>query len=443
VLPGATYTLSAWVRGELNAQASGYAWALRLLAYNRQGAFISSYTVASGGGGSLTTAWQQRSGTVTLPGNATTVRVELFDYMTDGWVAVDDVSLTGPTVTKYYTLGSQRIAQRQGGALTYLHGDHLGSASLATDASGAKITDSDTRYSPYGVTRPGLAGTGLPTDRRFTGQREEVSLGLYDYGARQYAPALGRFLQADTLVPDPANPQSLNRYSYTLGNPLRYTDPSGHLTEEQINRWTGGMFDKLDKETREMLLALHFSDLLYLLSEGYGQFWGKAELGDSGLQFFNGKDVFSFNGFLEMRAAGAQFGLVRPTGMGNWEFAYLPQPWTSPDGRVFAPTGTCYQKTTFAQEMFLSKIPTEMKSGIAGALIGSALGPSGAGWGLIIGLTVGVAQSALFSDPLPGHQEGDEVLEYWYDDGLYEVTTIRGNRVLTTRWSQWWAFTTP
>ena len=228
MLPGATYTLSAWVRGELNAQASGYAWALRLLAYNRQGAFISSYTVASGGGGSLTTAWQQRSGTVTLPGNATTVRVELFDYMTDGWVALDDVSLTGPTVTKYYTLGSQRVAMRQGGVLTYLHGDHLGSASLATDASGTKITDSDTRYTPHGVTRPGLAGTGLPTDRRFTGQREETSLGFYDYGARPYAPALGRFLQADTLVPEPANPQSLNRYSYTLGNPLRYTDPSGH-----------------------------------------------------------------------------------------------------------------------------------------------------------------------------------------------------------------------
>ena len=46
--------------------------------------------------------------------------------------------------------------------------------------------------------------------------------------ARQFDPALGRFLQADTIVPDPANPQSLNRYSYTPGNPLRYTDPSGH-----------------------------------------------------------------------------------------------------------------------------------------------------------------------------------------------------------------------
>jgi len=82
---------------------------------------------------------QHRSGTVTFPENATTVRVELFDYMTDGWVAVDDVSLMGATVTKYYYLGSQRVAMRQGGVLTYLHGDHLGSASLATDVSGTKV----------------------------------------------------------------------------------------------------------------------------------------------------------------------------------------------------------------------------------------------------------------------------------------------------------------
>ena len=106
--------------------------------------------------------------------------------------------------------------------LTYLHGDHLGSASLATDVSGAKV--SEQRYLPYGGTRSGE----MPTDRQYTGQRWESSLGFYDYVARQFDPTLGRFLQADTIVPDPANPQSLNRYSYTLGNPLRYTDPSGH-----------------------------------------------------------------------------------------------------------------------------------------------------------------------------------------------------------------------
>jgi len=53
-------------------------------------------------------------------------------------------------------------------------------------------------------------------------------MGLYFYEARYYDAALGRFISADTIVPDPNNPQSLNRYSYVLNNPLRYTDPTGN-----------------------------------------------------------------------------------------------------------------------------------------------------------------------------------------------------------------------
>jgi RHS repeat-associated protein len=39
--------------------------------------------------------------------------------------------------------------------------------------------------------------------------------------ARFYDPLLGRFMAADSIVPNPADPQSLNRYSYVLGNPVR------------------------------------------------------------------------------------------------------------------------------------------------------------------------------------------------------------------------------
>ena len=38
-------------------------------------------------------------------------------------------------------------------------------------------------------------------------------------------------MQADTLVPEPGNPQALNRYAYVNNNPLKYTDPSGHWLE--------------------------------------------------------------------------------------------------------------------------------------------------------------------------------------------------------------------
>ncbi len=53
-------------------------------------------------------------------------------------------------------------------------------------------------------------------------------IGLVYMAARWYSPTLGRFISADTIVPDPANPQQFNRYSYALNNAVRYTDPSGH-----------------------------------------------------------------------------------------------------------------------------------------------------------------------------------------------------------------------
>jgi hypothetical protein len=40
-------------------------------------------------------------------------------------------------------------------------------------------------------------------------------------------------------VPQPGNPQSLNRFAYTLGNPLRYTDPTGRYSEEEIRQAFG------------------------------------------------------------------------------------------------------------------------------------------------------------------------------------------------------------
>jgi len=62
----------------------------------------------------------------------------------------------------------------------------------------------------------------------YTGQRWEEAIGLYDYDARWYDPELGRFIQPDSVVPEPGNSQALIRYAYGLNNPVRYVDPTGH-----------------------------------------------------------------------------------------------------------------------------------------------------------------------------------------------------------------------
>ena len=47
------------------------------------------------------------------------------------------------------------------------------------------------------------------------------------------SPYINHFISADTIVPEPYNPQNLNRYSYVMNNPLRYTDPTGHMQCEE------------------------------------------------------------------------------------------------------------------------------------------------------------------------------------------------------------------
>jgi len=106
----------------------------------------------------------------------------------------------------------------------WLHGDHLGSTSLTTDEDGDVVARQ--LYYPFGETR-WVTGT-LQTDFSYTGQRDDAYTQLYQMGVRWYDGRIGRWTSADTIVPYPANPQSLNRYSYVYNNALRYVDPSGH-----------------------------------------------------------------------------------------------------------------------------------------------------------------------------------------------------------------------
>jgi RHS repeat-associated protein len=144
---------------------------------------------------------------------------------------LDPPPVTDVVTKTYYYAGSSLIAMRvltgtTGNTLYYLHSDHLGSTSLTTDVNGAVVARQ--YYYPYGGIRPG-PNNALPTDITFTGQRMETGLGsLMFFRARFYSPLVGRFLSADAVVPGAGNPQALNRYSYGLNNPLKYTDPTGH-----------------------------------------------------------------------------------------------------------------------------------------------------------------------------------------------------------------------
>ena len=136
--------------------------------------------------------------------------------------------VTNGTITKYYYFHGQRVATRKEGVLYYIAGDNLGTTSVVLNADGT--VRSEARHYPYGVER-WRSGT-LQTEYRFSGKRGDAGLSLYQMGARWYDPYLNRFVSPDSIIPQPGNPQSLNRFSYVLGNPLRYRDPTGHWEEE-------------------------------------------------------------------------------------------------------------------------------------------------------------------------------------------------------------------
>jgi RHS repeat-associated protein len=86
-----------------------------------------------------------------------------------------------------------------------------------------------------------LAGSKV---HKFTGKREDASVGLYHFNARYYDAVVGRFLSRDP------EKQGLNWYEYARSNPLTFIDPNG----------------------REVYLALSYLQAATLLegSAGYG-----------------------------------------------------------------------------------------------------------------------------------------------------------------------------
>ena len=116
----------------------------------------------------------------------------------------------------------------------YAYTDHLGSITGWSDTAGVYPSNSIALHEPFGAYRfrpPASVNPGI-SDRGYTGHRMNNTatndLGLIYMNARYYLPEVGRFISADTIVPEPSNPQSFNRYAYVQNNPVNITDPTGH-----------------------------------------------------------------------------------------------------------------------------------------------------------------------------------------------------------------------
>jgi RHS repeat-associated protein len=140
--------------------------------------------------------------------------------------------------TSYYTFGGKMVGMRRANQGTAngqyrMVSDHLGSSTVVLDASSPPSVVSRQYHTPYGEVgwSGGSAMTSL-TSVGYTGQRLDTDSGLMFYNARMYDPVLSQFVSADTIVSDPSDPKTRQRYSYVSNNPLKYVDPSGHCTAQ-------------------------------------------------------------------------------------------------------------------------------------------------------------------------------------------------------------------
>jgi RHS repeat-associated protein len=131
------------------------------------------------------------------------------------------------------------------GLVQYNHADWLGSARLFSTPS--RTATPAMAYAPFGE---GYAGGSAYVQFTSYGNQWTVSDGensggsLDDFIFRRYSPGQGRWISPDPAgvsAVDPSNPQSWNRYSYVLNNPLGYTDPLGLFCV-----WDDGSYDSND-----------------------------------------------------------------------------------------------------------------------------------------------------------------------------------------------------
>ena len=143
----------------------------------------------------------------------------------------------------------------------YHYKDHLGNTRLnyGRDENGGLFKENSNDYYPFGLNfikpRGATAQLFNPSatykNYKYNG-KELQETGMYDYGARQYMPDIGRWGVVDPLA---ERMRRHSPYNYGFNNPLRFIDPDGRGPKDIIILTANGSF-KASK------------DILYKTQEG-------------------------------------------------------------------------------------------------------------------------------------------------------------------------------
>lgn len=114
----------------------------------------------------------------------------------------------------------------------YQYKDHLGNVRLSYNKNLSIIEENN--YYPFGLKQTdnnnivNSSGNAGANKYKYNGKelQDELGLNFYDYGARNYDPALGRWMNIDPLA---EKSRRFNPYTYALNNPVYFIDPDGMM----------------------------------------------------------------------------------------------------------------------------------------------------------------------------------------------------------------------
>ena len=127
------------------------------------------------------------------------------------------------------------LATTTGFEYHYYLRDHLGNVRVEfkEDADGEATITQENHYYPFGMRFSGEVFANNDNDFRYNGKEMQEDFGLdwYDYGARFYDPALGRWHAVDPLS---EKYERWSSYSYSMNNPIRFIDIEGMFIGDPV-----------------------------------------------------------------------------------------------------------------------------------------------------------------------------------------------------------------
>ncbi len=224
-------------------------------------------------------------------------------YMGDNGIFVEEIPerMQAEVSTEYgkFIVAMHQVSSDGGSPeVYYYHGDHLGSASWITDASGAAVQH--LQYLPFGERFVDQRTSGYSERFTFTGKERDEETGYGYFGARYMDYELmTMWLSVDPLAD---KYPSISPYNYCMWNPIKVIDPMGMDT---INTT-----DPSKPESKQLSKACKSSYPGMLIVNGHGAVPEGYPSSQSTTVKFDNNRYTMYNGSIEMKNGNTPEGIA-------------------------------------------------------------------------------------------------------------------------------------